>query len=39
MMGPMERIALLFGWAVPGRGKEIGATIDHMNSAMKRLRP
>jgi len=39
MMGPAERIALLFGWTVPGRGDEISATIDHMNSAMKRLRP
>ena len=39
MMGPMERIALLFGWTVPGRGEEISATIDYMNSEMKRLRP
>jgi hypothetical protein len=39
MMGPMERITLLFGWTVPGRGEEISATIDHMNSEMKRLRP
>jgi hypothetical protein len=26
MMGPMERIALLFGWTVPGRGDEIRAS-------------
>jgi hypothetical protein len=39
MMGPMERIALLFGWTVPGRAEEISATIDYMNSEMKRLRP
>ena len=39
MMGPMERITLLFGWTVPGRGEEISATIDHVNSEMKRLRP
>jgi hypothetical protein len=39
MMGPAERIALLFGWTVPGRGEEISATIDYMNSEMKRLRP
>ncbi|HUZ23801.1 MAG TPA: hypothetical protein VMV07_08545 [Streptosporangiaceae bacterium] len=39
MMGPMERIASLFGWTVPGRGDEISATIDYMNGEMKRLRP
>ena len=39
MMGPMERIALLFGWTVSGRGEEISATIDYMNSEIKRLRP
>ena len=39
MMGPMERIALLFGWTVPGRGAEISATVEYMNSEMKRLRP
>jgi hypothetical protein len=39
MMGPIERIALLFGWTVPGRAEEISATIDHMNSEMSRLRP
>lgn len=39
MMGPMERIALLFGWTVSGRGEEISATIDYMTSEMKRLRP
>ncbi len=38
MMGPMERIALLFGWTVSGRGEEISATIDYMNSEIKRLR-
>ena len=39
MMGPIERIALLFGWTVPGRGDEVSATIDYINSEMKRLRP
>lgn len=39
MMGPIERIALLFGWTVPGRGDEISATIDYINSEMKRLHP
>ena len=39
MMGPMERIALLFGWTVPGRAEEFSATIEHMNSEMSRLRP
>jgi hypothetical protein len=38
MMGPMERIALLFGWTVPGRGEQISATIEYMNNEMKRLR-
>ena len=39
MMGPTERIALLFGWTVPGRAEEISATIEYMNSEMSRLRP
>jgi hypothetical protein len=39
MMGPAERIALLFGWPVPGRAEEVSATIDYMNSEMKRRRP
>ena len=39
MMGPAERIALLFGWTVPGRAEEISATINYMNSEMTRLRP
>ena len=38
MMGPVERIALLFGWTVPGRGEEISATIDYMNAELKQLR-
>jgi hypothetical protein len=38
MMGPIERIALLFGWTAPGRAEEVGATIDYMNSEMARLR-
>jgi hypothetical protein len=38
-MGPVERIALLFSWTVPGRGDEISTTIDYINSEMKRLRP
>ena len=42
MMGPIERIALLFGWPArpaPGRSEEIGATIDHINREMQRLQP
>ena len=39
MMGSAERIALLFGWTVPGRADEISATIDYMNSEMRRLQP
>jgi hypothetical protein len=39
MMGPVERIAVLFGWTVPGRAGEISATIDYMNTEMNRLRP
>jgi hypothetical protein len=39
MMGPMERIALLFGWTVPGRAEEISATIGYMNNEMSRLQP
>jgi hypothetical protein len=39
MMGPVERIALLFGWPAPGLGEEVGATIDYINSELKRLRP
>lgn len=39
MMGPAERVALLFGWRVPGRGEEVSAAIDYMNAGMKRVRP
>jgi hypothetical protein len=39
MMGPVERIALLFGWPAPGLGEEAGSTIDYINSELKRLRP
>jgi phage host-nuclease inhibitor protein Gam len=39
MMGPVERIALLFGWTVPGRGDEMSATIDYINTELKRLHP
>jgi len=38
-MGPVERIALLFGWPAPGRAEEVGATIDDINSELNRLRP
>ena len=38
MMGPMKRIAWLFGWTVPGRGDEISETINYMSSEMARLR-
>lgn len=39
MMGPIERIALLFGWTMPGRGDEISATIGYINGELKRLHP
>jgi hypothetical protein len=39
MMGPMERIALLFGWTVPGRGDEVSSTIGYINTEMERLHP
>jgi hypothetical protein len=39
MMGPVERIVLLFGWAETDRGARIGTTIDYINAEMKRLRP
>jgi hypothetical protein len=39
VMGPVERIAGLFGWTVPGRGDEISTTIDYINSEMKHLQP
>jgi hypothetical protein len=39
MMGPMERIVLLFGWQAPGRSEDVGAMIDHVNNEMARLRP
>jgi hypothetical protein len=39
MMGPIERIALLFGWTMSSRGEEISATISYMNSEMSRLHP
>lgn len=39
MVAPMERVVLLFGWTAPGKSEEVGATIDHVNSEMARLRP
>jgi hypothetical protein len=39
MIAPMERIVLLFGWTAFGRAEEVGATIDHVNAEMTRLRP
>jgi len=39
MMGPIERIAILFGWTFPGRGEEISKTIDYINSELARLQP
>jgi hypothetical protein len=39
MMGPVERIALLFGWKAPGLAEEVGQTIDYINSELKRLEP
>lgn len=39
MMGPVERIALLFGWTVPGRGEAVSETIEYVNDELERLRP
>jgi len=39
MVEPIERTALLFGWGVRVGAEEISATIDYMNSEMKRLQP
>jgi hypothetical protein len=39
MMGPVERIALLFGWPAPGLGEEASNTIDYINNELDRLRP
>jgi hypothetical protein len=39
MIGPIERISMLFGWTVPGRGSEISATIDYVIGEMRRLHP
>jgi hypothetical protein len=39
MMGPVERIALLFGWPAPGLGAQASETIDYINSELKRIRP
>jgi hypothetical protein len=39
MMGSMERVALLFGWTVPGKAEEYSATIEHMNAETTRLQP
>ena len=39
MMGPVERIALLFGWTVPGRGEVVSETIEYINDQLERLRP
>lgn len=39
MMGPVERIALLFGWTVPGRGEQVSETIEYINDELERLRP
>jgi hypothetical protein len=39
MLASMERVALLFGWTVPGKADELSATIEHVNSEIARLRP
>ncbi len=39
MMGPVERIALLFGWTVPGRGEVVSETIEYINEELEQLRP
>jgi hypothetical protein len=39
MMGAAERIALLFGWTVPGRGAAVSETIEYINDELERLRP
>ena len=38
MMGPVERIALLFGWTAPGRAEEVSETIEYVNNELERLR-
>ena len=35
----VDRAIRVSAATIPGRGEEISATIDHMNSEMKRLRP
>jgi len=37
MIAPLERIAHLFGWTVPGKGAELSDTIDWINAEMDRL--
>ena len=39
MMGPVERIVLLFGWTSPGRGEAVSETIEYVNDELERLRP
>jgi hypothetical protein len=39
MMGPVERIALLFGWTTTDKADQIGETIDHVNAELARLAP
>jgi hypothetical protein len=39
LMGPVERIAILFGWTETARADEISAAIEHVNSELKRLKP
>jgi hypothetical protein len=39
MMGPSERIALLFGWAARQWADEFAQTIDHINRELGRLKP
>lgn len=39
MMGPVERIALLFGWSSTAFADQYGDTVDHINRELARLEP
>lgn len=39
MVGPMQRVALLFGWPAPGLLAEVDETIDQINEVLARVRP
>ena len=39
ILGPVERVALLFGWPAPGLGEKAAETIDLVNTELSRLQP